>query len=81
MEQYSLKFESDTNIEELTIDEAEKKYNIKIHKDSLGYDRGTMFDTIAIKLNRIGNYTIVCYLPHNSSCHKKYDFLIYIKGV
>lgn len=76
--QYQCEFIS--TIEELTIKEAEDIYNINIDRESVGLDNGIMFNKIAIKFdNHKGNYKTVSYLPSNSSCDKKYDYMIYLK--
>lgn len=74
---YMCNWYNEVETEELTIDEAVKKYNID--KESIGWDRGVYFDKIAMRVDNCGRYRVVAYLPENTISHKKFDFYVLIK--
>ena len=74
---YLCSFKSE--IKYLTLEEIEEQFNLRVNRSQIGMDRGTMFNTIAIKIdNWTGNYKIVSYLPNGCKPNKKHDVLIQI---
>ena len=77
-EQYMNHFE--INMEEINIiiDEAIDRYGIK--RERIGYDRGILFNRVAMKIDKMGNYKVVEYLPRGCNSTKN-DVELYINIV
>ena len=76
-EKYVSHFETKMEEINITIDEAIDKYGIR--REKIGYDRGILFDSVAMKIDKIGNYRVVEYLPKGSNSRKNnVDFYINI---
>jgi len=66
-------------VEELTIEECNKKYSsLGIHIESLGMDRGINFTTVGIRFIN-GSLRVCEYLPQPGSGIKECDFYIVFK--
>ena len=77
-EQYVSHFETKMEEINITIDEAIDKYGIRIEK--IGYNRGILFNRVAMKIDKMGNYKVVEYLPRGCNS-KKNDVDFYINIV
>ena len=77
--QYQCEFISE-QLEEInaTLEDAFLKYNIR--KDEIGYDRGILFNRVAMKIDKMGNYKVVEYLPRGCNSTKN-DVEFYINIV
>ena len=77
--QYECEFVSE-QLEEIniTLEDAFLKYNIR--KDGIGYDRGILFNRVAMKIDKMGNYKVVEYLPRGCNSTKN-DVGFYINIV
>ena len=76
-EQYISHFETKMEEIDITIDKAIDKYGIR--KDEIGYDRGILFNRVAMRIDKMGNYRVVEYLPRGcSSIKNNVDFYINI---
>ena len=76
--QYQCEFISEQPEEiNVTLEDAFLKYGIR--KDEIGYDRGILFNRVAMRINKIGNYKVVEYLPRGyNSTKNDVDFYINI---
>lgn len=77
-EQYINHFETKMEEIDITIDKAIDKYGIR--KDEIGYDRGILFNRVAMKIDKMGNYKVVEYLPRGCNSTKN-DVEFYINIV
>ena len=66
------------NILELSLTEIYERYGIVVDKESLGYDRGLLFNSVALKFSKTGKFKIVEYLPNGYLPYKEYDVIIKI---
>lgn len=72
---------SNLNRIELSLTEIYKRYDVDIDKESLGYDRGLLFNCVVLKFSKTGKFKIVEYLPSGCLPYKEYDVIIKVKGV
>ena len=77
-EQYMNHFEINMEEINITIDEAIDKYGIR--REEIGYDRGILFNSVAMKIDKMGNYKVVEYLPRGCNSTKN-DVEFYINIV
>ena len=77
--QYQCEFMSE-QLEEInvTLEDAFLKYGIR--KDEIGYDRGILFNRVAMRIDKMGNYKVVEYLPRGCTSTKN-DVEFYINIV
>lgn len=64
------------NILELSLTEIYERYGIVVDKESLGYDRGLLFNSVALRFNKIGKFKVTEYLPSGYLPYKEYDVII-----
>lgn len=62
----------------ITLEDAFLKYNIR--KDEIGYDKGILFNRVAMKIDKMGKYKVVEYLPKGCNSTKN-DVEFYINIV
>ena len=76
-EQYISHFETKMEEIDTTIDEAINKYGIR--RESIGYDRGILFNSVAMRIDKMGNYRVLEYLLRGCNSTKNdVDFYINI---
>ena len=67
------------NILELSLTEIYERYGIVVDKESLGYDRGLLFNSVALKFSKTGKFKVTEYLPSGYLPYKEYDVIIKVK--